>query len=96
MDITFSYKYLYRNYKDSEDDNTPVVRPNINKKTRRYMLDSESDSDYEQIDDHENNEAYHTINDFNSDSKSSRENYDEEYYSDFNSDSGKNYLANKD
>ena len=60
------------------------------------MLDSESDSDYEQIDDHENNEAYHTINDFNSDSKSSRENYDEEYYSDFNSDSGKNYLANKD
>ncbi|KYM75325.1 Transcription termination factor 2 [Atta colombica] len=76
-----------KNYKDSEDDNTPVVRPNINKKTRRYMLDSESDSDYEQIDDHENNEAYHTINDFNSDSKSSRENYDEEYYSDFNSDS---------
>ncbi|KAG5345372.1 TTF2 factor, partial [Acromyrmex heyeri] len=51
---------------DTTPRNTPVVRPNINKKTRRYMLDSDSDSDYEQMDDHENNEAYHTIdNDFN-------------------------------
>ncbi|KYQ50706.1 Transcription termination factor 2 [Trachymyrmex zeteki] len=78
-----------RKNKDSEDDSTPVVRliRNINKKTRRYILNSD-DSDYEQIDDHEDNEAY-TINDFNnSDSaKSLHEDYDEKYYSDLNSDS---------
>ncbi|KYN02202.1 PREDICTED: transcription termination factor 2 [Cyphomyrmex costatus] len=77
--------------KYSEDDHTPIVRPfkNLNsKKTRRCILDS--DSDNEQINDHEDNdEAYHTINDFNNfDSrKDFHDDYDEEYYSDFNSES---------
>ncbi|KYN18069.1 Transcription termination factor 2 [Trachymyrmex cornetzi] len=88
-DISIEDTTPKKNHKDSEDDISPDVHPNINKKTRRYVLDSDSDSDYEQIDDHENDDAYHTINDFNNSNstKNFHENYDEEYYSDFNSDS---------
>ncbi|KYN21248.1 Transcription termination factor 2 [Trachymyrmex cornetzi] len=84
-----------KNYKDSEADSTPVVHPNINKNTRRYVLDSDSDSDYEQIDDHENDDAYHTINDFNNSTKSSHENCNEEYYSDFNSDADSGLFSSR-
>ncbi|KYQ52658.1 Transcription termination factor 2 [Trachymyrmex zeteki] len=70
-----------RKNKDSEDDSTSVVCSirNINKQTRRCVLNSD-DSDYEQIDDHDDNKAYHTINDFNnSDSDSASGQNDNEF-----------------
>lgn len=60
----FLLMFTYRD-KFSDDDDTPIVHLTgkiFNKKMRKYRIDSD-DSDYEETNDEDDDEEYHTISD---------------------------------